>query len=116
MRISDWSSDVCSSDLAQAPPDPRAQFGGGGAGEGDRQQVRQRHAAPQQQAQDPRGQGEGLAGAGTGPAQAPAPQRQAQGEAVGPELGSPSTRARACQYVDTTATAPSSKHKTTTQH
>src|SRR3546814_13292009 len=56
MRISDWSSDVCSSDLAFA--DALAQLLGGGLGEGHGQHLAHAQSALDHQPHHQRGQGE----------------------------------------------------------
>src|SRR3546814_15450004 len=91
MRISDWSSDVCSSDLADRPSIEQWPAVGGMQKTGRRRLARafgvrvDRHA----------------------------PTIVADGEAVADEIGRASWRASVCQYVSILGAAVSLKNKTT---
>src|SRR3546814_19904201 len=85
MRISDWSSDVCSSDLLHGPPGGDGRHLGGAGLEGDAE------LGPH----GPRGASDA--------AQVPAPLPR--------QIGRASCRERVCQYVSLSGVAVSLKNK-----
>src|SRR3546814_18255500 len=96
MRISDWSSDVCSSDLA-VELEVLGHLGGQLARRRDDERARHARAGSAARQDVDHGQSEagGLAGAGLGAA----------------EIGRASCRDRVCQYVSITVVAVSIKKK-----
>src|SRR3546814_6019112 len=89
MRISDWSSDVCSSDLLEGDELPDECRDGVGCQAEQRRRVGHRHARVA--ADDPHelelGPGEREVG------------KRSPDEAPGPQIGRASCRERVCQYV-----------------
>src|SRR3546814_14489301 len=109
MRISDWSSDVCSSDLRGGLGDPdRVQVGERTDGEGERAVEGPAHAElADGQPAEHRCDGERHPGDGAD---------QAVGPVAPVEIGRASCWERVCQYVVISGGAVSLKKKTPTEH
>src|SRR3546814_13090758 len=98
MRISDWSSDVCSSDLVDADVAQPAQFMATGGQFHEAVPVGQLHAVHR------------VGGVGVFGDDVVQP-GAAQGQAGGEEIGRASGRERVCQYVEISVVAVSLKKK-----
>src|SRR3546814_17770627 len=112
MRISDWSSDVCSSDLGGARGEPvdgggdRSARGGAGRGSGARRR-RRRIVPPQEDAEE---------GAEEGAAAGRAAEAGGRGRSRSEQIGRASCRERVCQYVSISVVDLSLKKKNTDTH
>src|SRR3546814_12997137 len=104
MRISDWSSDVCSSDLQRAAPLVEGEKNGMLAAPCGGQRERQ----GQRGLSDPRSADEKRVGS---PPQATAEQFVDLGIAARRKIGRASCRERVCQYVSISVVAVSLKKK-----